>query len=378
MHALRKYHQDSSQRALASFGGTHILLQDRAEDDAGPLPPEDALDYLLNESIDRFGYSARDVYNGVFDYDGTTIEHEEAFGINYNELIEAVRGLSGNYSPPHARSYKILACSPLHIDAFSRVRWQVNFKSNWVARAVIKRLGKAENGQCIRYFHRMPEASQLAGRFLEPFAHHAILDAEGDSWPLIKMTPTNADANSPLFSMESSPDPDPPTFPSVKRKTVKFFSLDSVLLENNTYYIPVDPCFPLFDAFTVEVDLPTKSADLWVLQMTTSPLHGGSARGYRAIRRIVAELKAMLNQEAPKEKSKKRTPGQSVSEAVVHVHYILVIPKGERDRQWAFPIGWNENCTRNDHRGSVYYLQVAVSVEEIAARYSSSKPVPLL
>ena len=159
---------------------------------------------------------------------------------------------------------------------------------------------------------------------------------------------------------------------SVKRKAVKFSSLDSVLLENNTYYIPVDPSFPLFDAFTVEVDPPTKSADLWVLQMTTSPLHGGSERGYRAIRRIVADLKAMLKQEAPKKKSKKGTPGQSVS----HVHYILVVPKGDRDKQWAFPIGWNENCTRNAHRGSVYCLQVAVSVEDIAARYSSSKPVP--
>ena len=41
--------------------------------------PNDALDYLLDAAIDRFGYSARDVFGAVFNYGWHTLYHEEAF-----------------------------------------------------------------------------------------------------------------------------------------------------------------------------------------------------------------------------------------------------------------------------------------------------------
>jgi len=55
MDALHKYHSDSSLSALDSFVGTSTLLNACVEDeDDEPLSPEDALNYLLNESIVQF------------------------------------------------------------------------------------------------------------------------------------------------------------------------------------------------------------------------------------------------------------------------------------------------------------------------------------
>ena len=374
MDALRNYHLD--QIPLDAFPGSRILLSAREEDedDAGPFSAEDALNYLLDESIDHFGYSARDVYHGVFNYDQTTRQHQVAFQINYDQLTKTVQALSVNDAPPHA--HEILALIPTDSVAFDGVRWQVHFKSLWVTHSLIQRLGDAENtriGQCISFFHRI-QASQLAGQFLEPFAHRKIVDEPaGGYWPLTKMTRTNDKGNPPLFSsMESSPD-SLTLFPKVKRKMDKFLSRNSEELSQNTYYIPEDPNFPLLDAFTFELESGNKSADLWVLQMTTSRLYGGSARGYREIRSIIAKLKASLKKQAPRQKSRKMAAGQSAPEVTVHVRYLLVVPKGNFDRaarQWAFPLGWDENWTRNDHRGEVYCLELPVSVEEIAARHS--------
>ena len=57
MDALRNYHLD--QIPLDAFPGSRILLNAREEDedDAGPFSAKDALNYLLDESIDHFGYS---------------------------------------------------------------------------------------------------------------------------------------------------------------------------------------------------------------------------------------------------------------------------------------------------------------------------------
>ena len=149
MDALRNYHLDQSP--LDAFPGSRVLLNEREEDedDAGPFSAEDALNYLLDESIDRFGYSARDVYHGVFNYDQTTRQHQVAFQINYDQLTEAVQALSANNAAPHAISHKILALIPTDSVAFNDVRWQIDFKSDWVSRSVIKRLDEVEHSRSL-------------------------------------------------------------------------------------------------------------------------------------------------------------------------------------------------------------------------------------
>jgi hypothetical protein len=70
--ALRKVYGSSSPNPsdpLNAFSGARALLEEHySEEDSVQPSPEDALDYLLDAAIDRFGYSARDVFGAVFDY----------------------------------------------------------------------------------------------------------------------------------------------------------------------------------------------------------------------------------------------------------------------------------------------------------------------
>lgn len=59
----------NSSDLLDPYPGARVLLEQQySEEDSVPLLPEDALDYLLDAAIDRFGYSARDMFCAIFDY----------------------------------------------------------------------------------------------------------------------------------------------------------------------------------------------------------------------------------------------------------------------------------------------------------------------
>lgn len=182
---------------------------------------------------------------------------------------------------------------------------------------------------------------------------------------LFNMASNNADP--PLFTVlrdSSFPVSDDVQFPKIKREIVKFQSIADLSMKNNVYYIPADTDCPLFDSFTIDLDHSTKSAVLWVLQITTSQLNGGSARGYLKIRNIIANLKSQLGGDPPPKKTTKVAAGQISSTPHVRVCYLLVIPQGDYESrtQWDFPKGWNKDCVRHDHRGNVYCLEVPVAV----------------
>jgi hypothetical protein len=141
-------------------------------------------------------------------------------------------------------------------------------------------------------------------------------------------------------------------------------------------YVPDDPNFSLFDAFTIELDHAKKSAILWVLQMTTLQKHGGSAKGYQKIREIIAILKNELQKDPPLKKTK-MAAGQAGP--LVQVCYLLIIPKDEpqsQNLQWDFPKGWSQNWEKNDHHGKDYCLQVSLAVcSTIIKNVSSFEPI---
>ena len=149
LDALRKVYRSSSPPGsdpLRFFPGARKLLKEHySEEDK--LSPEDALDYLLDAAIDRFGYSARDVFHGVFQYADTTFHHMRAFKvITYTNLYRAVLAINANTSAGHD---------------------------------IIRRR--------IRLFRNIPEAQELAGQLLEPFTHCDIANVSGGIWPLINM-----------------------------------------------------------------------------------------------------------------------------------------------------------------------------------------------
>jgi len=361
LDALRKtYPQDETNPLetdpLEPFPGVRAFLNDLQEDIAPSA--EEALDYLLEAAIDRFGYSPRDVFTAVFDFPSTT--HQQTFRISFAELEVAVSALAIGRVTPQL-SHEILALSPVYPGLYLNVEWKVEFKSDWVAKCVLEALGEAEDhevGRQISFFKRFPEAKGLARYFLEPFAHRELSQMEGQPWPLFNMASDELD--SPRFVIDKEVHVGL-RYAKVKRNVIKFESIADTSLDNSTYYIPDSPTFPLLDAFTVELHPSKRSAVLWVIQITTSRSHGGSALGYQKVRSIMTKLKEMLGK--PPTKRKRTVNAQTASEPSVEpsveVRYVLVVSKGESNNlEWRFPKGWNKNVARDDHRGDVYCLEI--------------------
>ncbi|KIL59542.1 hypothetical protein M378DRAFT_169206 [Amanita muscaria Koide BX008] len=347
------------------FGVRALLEEHYNEEDSVQPSPEDAINYLLDVAIDRFGYSARDVFGTVFCYPGITESHEMAFNIGYADLSAAVLALSKQEGSSNLISNRILALSPVDRGPLLTVSWEVDFKSSWVAKSVLRKLNEAEIEeirQQIRFLRNIPEAGGLVGWMLEPLAHRYITSSTND---LVLFNMSSDGVDPPHFTL--SQDPPNQRLTKGKRTVVRLQAVANLsnCLEHKSYYIPDDPNFPLFDAFTIDLDYANKSATLWILQMTTSRKHGGSAKGYRKIREIIAILKNHLQEGRPQKKHKKSKTAAEQAAPLVQVRYILIVPKDEpqsRNLQWNLPKGWSQNYSRNDHRGKVYCLEVPLNI----------------
>jgi len=282
-------------------------------------------------------------------------------------LKTAVSTLFNHEGPSELISNQILALSPVDRGPLLSVHWDVDFKSSWVAKSILRELNKAEIEQIrqqIHLFRSIPEAGGLVGWMLEPLAHHYITTSTID----LELFNMNSDGvDPPHFTL--SQDPPNQQLSEGRHTIVRFQDVANLTnrLEHKSYYIPDDPNFPLFDAFTIDLDDVNRSATFWILQMTTSRKHGGSAKGYQKIRQIIAILKNRLRENRP-QKKRKMVAEQAASLVHVMVRYILIVPKDEpqsRNRQWNLPKGWSQNCSRDDHRGNVYCLEVPLKSLDI-------------
>lgn len=291
----------TSLDVLDVFPGTCVLLGEHySKEDTEPPSPAHALDYILEAAIERFGYSARDVFGAVFNFQHMTEDHEDGFTLKFAGLQAVLSALAGdnNGNGDHTISRRVIALSPVYRGPHMNVVWKKDFKSGWVAKNAIQRLGKEEDvviRNLIRIFQKIPDARGLAGEMLEPLGHRYI--ANGKIGKLTQMKSNDADPRD--FSLDpDSHVPDNVRFRKVKRDIIRFKSIANLpTTTNRSYYIPDDPNFPLFDAFTTELDY----AILWMLLMTTSPMHRGSGLGYQRIRDIIVILKKELVKEEPEE-----------------------------------------------------------------------------
>jgi hypothetical protein len=136
-----------------------------------------------------------------------------------------------------------------------------------------------------------------------------------------------ADNSNPLtFSTKSStPGSSPPPRALLRADTRIATGVDftrefgNVVLGRNKYYTPTSSTHPLFDPFIVDPINP-QTAVISVLQITTSPRHGGSARGYLYIRKLTIHVRKLLEQLSklglPKKKgSKQKAPPPCYSQS---------------------------------------------------------------
>ena len=150
------------------------------------------------------------------------------------------------------------------------------------------------------------------------------------------------------------------------RKTVNFSDpsrLQVPELDDKLYYLPDATNFALVDSFMVDIDYLRGSAKLWVFQITKSPLHQGSPKGYPHVRKLISILTNQLKEKQPPSKIAKLTSGQSHATPVVKVKWVLVVLKVEGkpgNWEWQFPPGYDKGWKYNDHRGKVYCLEISL------------------
>ena len=69
------YEGSSKERLLCQFPGTSELLEEQFQDKLPHSSPQDAVEYLLDAAIEHFGYAPGDVYEGIFQFQQHTSDH---------------------------------------------------------------------------------------------------------------------------------------------------------------------------------------------------------------------------------------------------------------------------------------------------------------
>ena len=161
----------------------------------------------------------------------------------------------------------------------------------------------------------------------------------------------NRSSDSPVFYADpSSTTPDTSSSP-IRPRTAKAVTginftdcqLSNVTLNNVRYYITTAAIHPLFDSFTIDMDL--HIVVITFFRITVSPRNGGLVEGYSHVRKIMHRVHELLK--------------ETDSNAVVKFAYILVYPDDGSEYQWEMSIGWN----KEDYRGDGFCIRVLTRPE---------------
>ena len=332
-------------------------------DEAGQPPRSLSLFRILVQNATKeFGFAPRDVYRGVFNLPAASQEHDEAVeNLNYSELSSLVANFSKNRGLEGV-SHRVVAVHPCP-NRNGLDDWRIDFKSVRIGDKVVQSMRFAEKGELKKLYRELrtsSEGSILAGWIFEAIVHRLFIHGwwEPDG-PMPQPLPMTSDGKSPpTFKYTPFAPPPSPTPPSPVRNEgrdailVDFNGkLDDITLEENRYYMPIVTNNPLFDSFTIDRNR-GKTAVISFFQVTVSKKHGGSAKGYPLIQRIIGRVQKLLRESDPKTAPK------------IAVTYFLVRPE-DKDKSlqhiWKMPDGWDpKDCNKktNAYRGEVFCLCV--------------------
>jgi hypothetical protein len=331
---------------------------------------DDALKILVHSATEEFGFAPRDVYEGVFRLPWAKKQQAEAMkSLDYTTLKTLVKAFSESRRIDTLSSRVVTVYPRESLDDHDD--WVVEFKSIQIAKKVLELMRSEEDiylRETYDVLHKIPEGSILVGRIFEAIVHRLFSGGWYQSEvPLpqpVRMfsnrcNPPKFSTKQPSSSSSSSsttttttattlPPPPMPLRTSARVAIRVNFNDDlrEVTLDNN-YYTPTAPNHPLFDSFTVDLD--ENTAVISIFQVTTSANHGGSAQGYRDIRKIMTRVCELLGQVRPN--------------AIVKVVYFLVCPEnGPQHHVWQMPVEWDLGIQTHDHRGDAFCIRVPVSV----------------
>jgi hypothetical protein len=253
-----------------------------------PLKMDDALKILVYNATQEFGFSPRDVYDGVFNFPDTKEEHVSAVEkLDYSELKTLAKTFSDKGTLSGFSDRVVAVCPSKGSPKIDK--WEIHFKSPRIARQAMKSM-QLEKEKYLRetldILRKIPEGVVLAGWIFETIVHRMLSfgwrsDAGPTSQPILMVSDN---CNSPVFSAPSKspadtkPTPQPIRTVSSNRKPptlstgpsslssstpntplsppkpkyvtlVDFPKLSNVILDKNTYYMPSVSNHPLFDSF---------------------------------------------------------------------------------------------------------------------------------
>lgn len=338
-----------------------------------PQSVDDALKVLVQNAVKLFGFTPRDMCDGVLKLHTTKCLHNKGVeDLTCSELRNLVDEFHKNRQLCGI-SHRVVAVYPTGVGSD---HWEIDFKSAQIQKDVMIRMQSAEVKdlqETYDYLRKIPERSPLARSYFEMMVHRIFstgwLDSYG-SMPQPICTGIDPDCDDTLTIRPGShPTPAsslPPLTPLHNYPRAATWvsltptnKLNQVTLDGKKYYIPTAASDPLFHSFTIDFDRNQQIVVISVFRIAISSSHGGSAQGYKRTHRIIQRVKRLLE--------------NANTNATVKVVYFLVCPThkgGKSKRRWQMPAGWNKGAIRDDHHGGCFCICIPIS--------GASRSLPLL
>ena len=307
-------------------------VMDQGENAVDEVNVDNALKILVRNATEEFGFAPRDVYNGVLELPETREQHAVAVGeFNSSKLKAIVEKFSWSRELDDFSHY-VVAVYPRQSTPNSD-SWEIDFKSIRIAREVVESMRLEDVKHLRETYHlirKLSEGSPLAGWVFKAIVHRILSGGSWSGGPMSQPIRMISDGrNPPALSMNSFslsiPDASmpPPTPLCIGTRTVIRVNfthkLSDVTLDTDRYYISTGDNHPLFDSFTIDLDLDRHIVVISVFRIPISPMHEGSAKDDPLIRKILARVCELLRETDP----------EATVEATVKVAHFLVCPEGE-------------------------------------------------
>jgi hypothetical protein len=311
---------------------------------------DDVVDKILDNTIEAYGSSPRDVYTSIqapvlAQVRITTAMTSETYIGLRDAVLRLERSEAGNTFSHSIFSMHIT--EPLksaHLR--TSIGFEVQFKSHWIKAMVLKHLEflqHLDTAVMIKEMKAVTHSASLAGFLYEGFAAKEL--AVG--LPPRDLVSMKANVRTTTFFVPNRGRTTKSPFNRPRERSYPSFSTGPAALEfdvgpgkslDDYFWIPMAPNNPPFDAFVIEFN--QNVAVVWIIQMTLSETHGGSEQGYQMIRLIKTKVQEAM--ETIHTKQQKRRKANNVK-----LNYVLVSPD---PGQWKLPKkNWQS------YKGGVYY-----------------------
>ena len=325
---------------------------------------DNALKILVRNATEEFGFAPRDVYDGVLDLPMMRLQHTASVRIfSYSKLKAIVEmfPMKHELDDPSSRMVVVYPLRRLP----EQDGWGMDFKSIHIGRKIMEQMRLEYDRhlqEAFDFLHKYPGGSNFSGWYFEAIADRMLSGGWRSDGPPPQPIPMVSDCLvPPTFSTDPDSSPSQLSFAPLYADTRVTMPVDfdfknklsDLTLDGKNYCKPIKTNNPLFDSFTINHDCRKRTVVISIFQITISPKHGGSPKGYLRIQEIMDSVHELLKEASPKATVKKAS-----SKTKVEVRYFLVCPESKLQHHWQMPDGWKRT---GNHHGKVFCVRIPAS-----------------